>query len=99
MEIGPLFSKQIMSKSGVMLGHSQNHLAVAGGYVVDALGKGCAPTRYREVVLTASKLIAILLAVQSRKGVLQSIHSRWTIETPHRELLAIIETISGWNKT
>jgi len=39
-----------------MLGHSQNHLAVAGGYEVEALGsKGCAPTRYREVVLTVSK--------------------------------------------
>ena len=30
--------------------------AIAGGYVVDALGsKGNAPTRYREVVLTVSK--------------------------------------------
>src|SRR6185503_2272577 len=43
----------------LLLGHSQNHLAVAGGYVVDALGhKGCAPTRYREVVLTVSKFIS-----------------------------------------
>ncbi len=41
------------------VGHSQNHLAVAGGYVVDALGyKGCAPTRYREVVLTVSKFVS-----------------------------------------
>ena len=39
-----------------VLGYSQNHHAVAGGYVVDALGyKGCAPTRYRVVVLTVSK--------------------------------------------
>jgi len=39
-----------------MLGYSQNHLAVAGGYVVDMLRyKGFAPTRYREVVLTVSK--------------------------------------------
>ena len=37
------------------LGQGQDHLAVAGGYVVDALGtKGCAFTRYREV-LTVSK--------------------------------------------
>jgi len=39
----------------IQLGHSQNHLAVAGGYEVKA-HKGCAPTRYREVVLTVSKL-------------------------------------------
>jgi len=40
-----------------VLGHSQNHLAVAGGYEVKALGKGFAPTRYREVVLTVSKCV------------------------------------------
>jgi len=39
-----------------VLGHSQNHLAVSGGYEVEAVGKGCASTRYREAVLTASKL-------------------------------------------
>src|ERR1041384_1255615 len=38
------------------LGHSQNHLAVAGGYEVERSDQGCAPTRYREVVLTVSKL-------------------------------------------
>ena len=38
-----------------ILGHGQNHLAVAGGYEVKALRKGCAPSRYREVVLTVSK--------------------------------------------
>jgi len=39
-----------------VLGYSQNHLAVAGGYAVGTVGyKGCAPTRYREVVLTVSK--------------------------------------------
>jgi len=43
-----------------MLGYSQNHLAVAGGCkrsaLVAAQGVGFAPTRYREVVLTVSKL-------------------------------------------
>ena len=38
------------------LGHSQNPLAVAGGYAVGSKPTGCAPTRYREVVLTVSKL-------------------------------------------
>ena len=39
-----------------MLGYSQYHLAVAGGYVVDGLRSAAhAPTRYREVVLTLSK--------------------------------------------
>jgi len=39
------------------LGHSQNHLAVAGGCKRSALVQavGFAPTRYREVVLTVSK--------------------------------------------
>jgi hypothetical protein len=48
----------ITSSQDAVLGQGQNHLAVAGGYVVDALRikKGCAPTRYREVVLTVSKL-------------------------------------------
>jgi len=42
-----------------MLGHGQNHLAVAGG--CEANGRdsnwraALAPTRYREVVLTVSK--------------------------------------------
>src|SRR5689334_20961684 len=43
------------------LGHGQNHLAVAGGYEVKAVGHGCAPTRYREVVLTVPKSGAWLL--------------------------------------
>jgi hypothetical protein len=57
------------------LGYSQNHLAVAGGYVVDVLGsKGCAPTRYREVVLTVSnsaKLESLLefLVLEKHAGV------------------------------
>jgi len=38
----------------ILLGHSQNHLAVAGGYEVRHSENGCAPTRYREVVLTVS---------------------------------------------
>ena len=39
-----------------MLGHSQNHLAVAGGCCA-AIYDGAygVPTRYREVVLTVSK--------------------------------------------
>jgi hypothetical protein len=48
-----------------VLGHSQNHLAVAGGYevkapkaIVGTLAR--APTRYREVVLTVSKFIFVL---------------------------------------
>ena len=43
----------------MMLGHSQNHLAVAGGCKRSALvvsePGGFATTRYREVVLTVSK--------------------------------------------
>src|ERR1041384_6730305 len=41
----------------VVLGHGQNHLAVAGGYEVEALGgqKAAPPPRSREVVLTVSK--------------------------------------------
>ena len=41
-----------------VLGHSQNHLAVAGG--CEAFVSDCfdfVPTRYREVVLTVSKEI------------------------------------------
>jgi hypothetical protein len=39
-----------------VLGHSQNHLAVAGGYAVGSVQNAAhAPTRYREVVLTVSK--------------------------------------------
>jgi hypothetical protein len=38
-----------------ILGYSQNHLAVAGGYVVGIVDRCAAPTRYREVVLTVSK--------------------------------------------
>ena len=42
-----------------LLGHSQNHLAVAGGCKRSALvairAVGFAPTRYREVVLTVPK--------------------------------------------
>ena len=42
-----------------MLGHSQNHLAVAGGCKrsapVTIETVGFAPTRYREVVLTVPK--------------------------------------------
>jgi len=48
-----------LSNLVVELGHSQNHLAVAGGCKRSALVAiehfGCAPTRYREVVLTVSK--------------------------------------------
>jgi hypothetical protein len=44
---------------GAVLGHSQNHLAVAGGYAVGSNPKCCAaPTRYREVVLTLSKYLS-----------------------------------------
>jgi hypothetical protein len=43
-------------KVELILGHSQNHLAVAGGccaaFSIEAYG---VPTRYREVVLTVSK--------------------------------------------
>ena len=42
----------------IALGHSQNHLAVAGGYAVgtvDAKVRCATPTRYREVVLTLPK--------------------------------------------
>jgi len=39
-----------------MLGHGQNHLEVAGGCEANLkVGMGCAPTRYREVVLTVPK--------------------------------------------
>jgi len=42
-----------------VIGHIQYHLAVAGGYEVEALKSNYlaahAPTRYREVVLTVSK--------------------------------------------
>src|ERR1041384_1342336 len=48
-------------KSRNVLGHSQNHLAVAGGYAVGSNRMGCAPTRYREVVLTVSKLGSALM--------------------------------------
>ena len=37
------------------LGHSQNHLAVAGGCAAFWVGAYGVPTRYREVVLTVSK--------------------------------------------
>ena len=44
------------------LGHSQNHLAVAGGCAANAQSSNwraaLAPTRYREVVLTVSKFKA-----------------------------------------
>jgi len=43
-------------KLRITVGQGQYHLAVAGGYEVEALGsKGFAPTRYRGVVLTLSK--------------------------------------------
>jgi hypothetical protein len=41
-----------------LLGHSQNHLAVAGGCMRSIFGSERVydvPTRYREVVLTVSK--------------------------------------------
>ena len=37
------------------VGHSQNHLAVAGGCSAATDGVYDVPTRYREVVLTVSK--------------------------------------------
>ena len=37
------------------VGHSQNHLAVAGGCAAFAERPDFVPTRYREVVLTVSK--------------------------------------------
>jgi len=44
-----------------VLGHSQNHLAVAGGCMRSGRfaieGVDFVPTRYREVVLTVSKQI------------------------------------------
>src|SRR5262249_13826576 len=48
----------ICIKVVIALGHSQNHLAVAGGYAVGSKLRNAAlaPTRYREVVLTVSKL-------------------------------------------
>jgi hypothetical protein len=57
----------------ILLGHSQNHLAVAGRYVVDALGKQCgyAPTRYREVVLTVSKCKFLFLRIAFKGGVVE----------------------------
>jgi hypothetical protein len=41
-------------------GYGQYHLAVAGGYevAISIIKKGFAPTRYREVVLTVSRLIS-----------------------------------------
>ena len=48
-------------KFGVLVGHSQYHLAVAGGCAARALDSTIAahaPTRYREVVLTVPKYVA-----------------------------------------
>jgi hypothetical protein len=39
----------------ISVGYSQNHLAVAGGCAASQRAYGV-PTRYREVVLTVSKL-------------------------------------------
>jgi len=40
----------------MILGHSQNHLAVAGGCAAfESARLDFVPTRYREVVLTVSK--------------------------------------------
>jgi len=51
--LSPAGYKQILPQ----LGSGQYHLAVAGGCVSrPASVEGCAPTRYREVVLTRSKL-------------------------------------------
>jgi hypothetical protein len=46
----------VLGQSEALVGHSQYHLAVAGGYAVGSNPKAAhAPTRYREVVLTVSK--------------------------------------------
>ena len=51
-----VLSRGTRHRSRPNFGHSQNHLAVAGGYEVQAVEfVGCAPTRYRDVVLTVSK--------------------------------------------
>jgi len=53
LKLSPAGYKQILPQ----LGSGQYHLAVAGGCVSrPASVEGCAPTRYREVVLTRSKL-------------------------------------------
>ncbi len=44
-----------MVNSNFTLGHSQNHLAVAGGCAALSKRFDFVPTRYREVVLTVSK--------------------------------------------
>ncbi len=50
------YKTRFVSNSRPILGHSQNHLAVAGGCrAAFALGAYGVPTRYREVVLTVSK--------------------------------------------
>jgi len=45
----------------MILGQGQNHLAVAGGCAAFWIGAYGVPTRYREVVLTLSKLQYVLL--------------------------------------
>jgi len=49
---------QITQRSGATtnLGYGQYHLAVACGFA-GLTGVGCGPTRYRDVVLTVSKLV------------------------------------------
>jgi hypothetical protein len=47
----------------MILGHSQNHLAVAGGRRAAIDGAYGVPTRYREVVLTVSKEDLSLLSL------------------------------------
>jgi len=44
---------------GIVLGHGQYHLAVAGGCTAYPKSVSDVPTRYREVVLTVSKLGAL----------------------------------------
>src|ERR1041384_313947 len=51
------FYLQFLHLSMNILGHSQNHLAVAGGCAAFSWRFDFVPTRYREVVLTVSKLV------------------------------------------
>jgi hypothetical protein len=50
------FTEILKARNPNVIGHSQNHLSVAGGYVVDAFGaKKLRTYRYREVVLPVPK--------------------------------------------
>jgi hypothetical protein len=58
---------QITQRRGATtkLGYSQYHIAVACGFS-GVTGVGCGPTRYRDVVLTVSKLVKRNVAKKTR---------------------------------